>query len=175
MEGIMNFFEQYWGYTLVGGVTLGTVVMFVITAIKTFMANKAKNATIDQLMTMLQTQATNFDNRLAIAQNNTASTEARAQALEVRNEKLDMTVAVLFKAVSFLVVASKLPAEDKTAIVTDFANLAKNTALQVVVAAATPVVTPEQSAATPVEVVQQAVAAAGTLLEKYTQPPTSGV
>ena len=33
METIINFLEQYWGYTLFGGVSLGTMITFVITQI----------------------------------------------------------------------------------------------------------------------------------------------
>ena len=43
MEEIINFLEQYWGYTLFGGASLGTMVTFVITQIKSLIKDKNKN------------------------------------------------------------------------------------------------------------------------------------
>ena len=35
MNDIINFLEQYWGYTIFGGVTLGAVITNIIVIIKT--------------------------------------------------------------------------------------------------------------------------------------------
>ena len=71
-----------------------------------------------------------------------------------------------FKALSFIIVASKLPSEDKIALQTEFAKL---TAAPVIAPVAEKVVQPivQETKEVVQETVKTVVEAAGTLLTKY--------
>ena len=50
MESIINFLETYWGYTLFGGVTFGTLITFVVFQIKTLLKSKSQHNIVNDLM-----------------------------------------------------------------------------------------------------------------------------
>lgn len=119
MEGIMNFLEQYWGYTLFGGVSLGTIVTFAVVQIKMLMKNKdrdsAHSLTVNLLLEKLSETADNLNK----------SEEARAKGIE-REEYLERVIATNFKALSYITMSSKLPTEEKIALQNDFAKLSES-------------------------------------------------
>ena len=50
MEQIINFLEEFWGVTIVGGVSVGTLITFVIVQIKSLIKDKHKNTNIDKVL-----------------------------------------------------------------------------------------------------------------------------
>lgn len=125
MEQIMAFLEQYWGYSIVGGVTLGTIITFIVTAIKMFISNKRKDS---QLGTALGTvnDLTEKLNKKEEENTQLITTMLQEQKISTEKEKYFQQVqAVTFKAISYLILASKLPNEEKIAIQQQFTDLSK--------------------------------------------------
>ena len=139
MEPILQFFEQYWGYTLFGGVTVGTLVVFIITAIKFLVSNlKLKDSNgelqkgnevlkgdINSLLAKLSEQA----NKLEESRKETQKVLAEKMA---QNEYFNKVQATTFEAISYLLMASKLPAEDKASLMKKFNTLTNTSELQVI-------------------------------------------
>lgn len=118
MDAIIQFLEKYWGYTLVGGMSLGTLVTFSWVQIKVLLGNKKKGFLVESLMSKLDEQ---------IEKNK--SLETTNVALVNQSESFQEVQAVTFKAISYLVLASKLPTEEKLALQEDFSKL-KNTLIK---------------------------------------------
>lgn len=112
MDAIIQFLEKYWGYTLVGGMSLGTLVTFSWVQIKVLLGNKKKGFLVESLMSKLDEQ---------IEKNK--SLETTNVALVNQSESFQEVQAVTFKAISYLVLASKLPTEEKLALQEDFSKL----------------------------------------------------
>jgi transcription initiation factor IIF auxiliary subunit len=139
MEPILQFFEQYWGYTLFGSVTVGTLVVFIITAIKFLMSNlKLKDSNgelqkgnevlkgnINTLLAKLSEQA----NKLEESKKETQKVLAEKVA---QNEYFNKVQATTFEALSYLLMASKLPSEDKASLLKKFNTLTNTSEQQVV-------------------------------------------
>lgn len=165
MEGLMEFLEQYWGLSIMGGVSLGTIVTFVIVQINLLRKDKKKNVVVDSLLK----DATKLVDTIN-------ATNKENAALQEENNLMRQTQAVTFKAISYLVVASKLPNEEKIALQKDFNDLATvskqvaaNTVKKVVVdAKATATDFVEEHTPEVTDVLKGAVNTASTLLKKYT-------
>lgn len=165
MEGLMEFLEQYWGLSIMGGVSLGTIVTFVIVQINLLRKDKKKNVVVDSLLK----DATKLVDTIN-------ATNKENAALQEENNLMRQTQAVTFKAISYLVVASKLPNEEKIALQKDFNDLATvskqvaaNTVKKVVVdAKATATDFVEEHTPEVTDVLKVAVNTASTLLKKYT-------
>ncbi len=114
MEELIQFLEKYWGVSIVGGVTLGTIITFIYVQIKTLLRDKFKNIQIDRLTDLAKDM---------VAKANQMEQERNA-ALK-RTEYMEKVQATTFKAISYIVVASKLPTEDKLKLQEDFTKLAK--------------------------------------------------
>lgn len=165
MEQLIQFLEKYWGVTIVGGMTFGTIITFIVVQIKTFISDKLKNAEIDRLTTLVGD----------MIQQAKVSDQERT-ALEARNSYLERVQTVTFKAISYIVVASKLPTEDKLALQADFTKLAEDGAKLMEQVAATPTtptakefvesVVEEVQEAIP-EVIQEVATGTANLLSKY--------
>lgn len=113
---MIEFLKQYWGYTLIGGVTVGTLILSIIASIKNIIKAKVGS-----------TQ--NKEIKQSVADFNTACQETVNKLLE-SNYKLQHQLkyehyvqTVLFKAISYLITASKLPTEEKLAIQESFIEL----------------------------------------------------
>ena len=137
MEQIIKFLEQYWGQSLIGTVTLGTVFTFIVTQIKAGIRDKAKNKTIDSVVD----QNNNLRDELKVRDAQRSQeinsltkqlAEARKTIFEQQNKLVEKEAyfekvqAVTFQAISYLVVASKLPTEDKIALQEKFTTLVKD-------------------------------------------------
>jgi hypothetical protein len=162
MEQVIQFLEEYWGVSIAGGVTVGTLVTFIVVQIKAILQSN-----------LLRTQSTNQlsnSNALVkeIAQKYSAL-EARHQELEAKDRYLEQVNLATFKALSYIVIASKLPIEDKLSLQQEFTKLM---AVKPTVTEGSAGVVFEQPK---VEINQQAIAdtvetvvkAAGDLLSKY--------
>lgn len=115
MEGIIIFLEQYWGVTIVGGVTFGMIVTFTVVQLRTFLRDKFKDARINTILDKLEETTTILN------------TERHAKnQLEARVNYLDKVIATVFKALSYIIVASKLESKDKIELQEDFNKLVSN-------------------------------------------------
>lgn len=112
MDAIIQFLENYWGYTLFGGMSLGTLVTFVWVQIKVLLGDKKKGHVVESLMSKLDEQIEKNKNL-----------ETTNVALVNQSESFQEVQAVTFKAISYLVLASKLPTEEKLALQEDFSKL----------------------------------------------------
>jgi hypothetical protein len=155
MEQIIQFLEEYWGVSVAGGLTVGTLVTFIVVQVKSIILNNAKNAEVTQAIKTFN-QLTEKYNQL----------EQRYIALEEKHQYLEQVNLATFKALSFIVVASKLPSEDKIALQTEFAKLttfAPKPAQPLPLEKLAPAETKDVVA----ETVQTVVEAASSLLTKY--------
>ena len=109
MEPIINFIEQYWGYTVVGGVTIGTLLTFVGMFIKQFISNGKFKKYTDGILA----QYKNAVDIIGKAKEETE--EVRALMLKEKQEKeyMQRVVAASFEAISYLTMASKLSIKEK--------------------------------------------------------------
>jgi hypothetical protein len=162
MEQVIQFLEEYWGVSIAGGVTVGTLVTFIVVQIKAILQSN-----------LLRTQSSNQLSSSSALVKNIAekyeSLEQRHKELEAKDRYLEQVNMATFKALSYIVIASKLPIEDKLSLQEDFNKLM---AVKPTVSEGTAGVVPEAPKA---EVTQEAVAqtvqtvvqAAGDLLSKY--------
>jgi hypothetical protein len=156
MEQVIQFLEEYWGVSIAGGVTVGTMVTFIVVQIKAVLQFRQSNGNINTSLnnsSLLVNQTVEKYNQL----------EQRFKQLQTKDQYLEQVNLATFKALSYLVVASKLPIEDKLALQAEFEKLKQPT---------TVVVTEETKTEEPTviaEVVTDVVEAAADLLSKYTE------
>jgi len=112
MEAIIQFMEAYWGVTLVGGVTVGSVVSFTIAMVYYLRRDKKKNLLLDTAIALAKESV----------EKSTSADVQQAQLL-AQNEYLQKVIAVMFKSVSYLTMSSKLTKDDKIALGEDFSVL----------------------------------------------------
>jgi hypothetical protein len=155
MEQIIQFLEEYWGVSIAGGVTIGTLVTFIAVQVKSILINNQKNLEVNNALKAANQISDKY-----------AQLEQRYLSLEQKNDYLEQVNMTTFKALSFIVVASKLPSEDKIALQTEFAKLAaKPVVAQAVAKIAQPIV--EETKDVVQETISTVVQAAGNLLTKY--------
>ena len=161
MEGLIKFLEENWGVTIVGGVTIGSLIMFGISAIKMFLRDKIKNREINAVVSDVLTRTENAVISITDRYN---KTEKENQRLHAENEYLQRVVASTFKAISYLTMASKLPTEEKivlqsefTALMTPLKDRVEEAVVEVV----------EETKQDVTEVVKDVVEKAGNILDKY--------
>lgn len=123
MENIINFIQTYWGYTLFGSVTLGTLITFTIVLIKTILSNKGKDLSITQLQKLVSTMKTEMEKKTEENNNLISNLQQYQLSSSKKDEYMHQIVSTMFKSISFLVMASKLPSEDKEALEQDLQNL----------------------------------------------------
>jgi hypothetical protein len=162
MEQVIQFLEEYWGVSIAGGVTVGTLVTFIVVQVKAILQSN-----------LLRTQSSNQLSSSSalvkdIAQKYSAL-EQRHKELEAKDRYLEQVNMATFKALSYIVIASKLPIEDKLSLQEDFNKLM---AVKPVVSEGTAGVVPETTKAevtqeVVAQTVQTVVQAAGDLLSKY--------
>ena len=158
MEQIIQFLEEYWGVSIAGGVTVGTMVTFIIVQVKAILLSRQSSGQLNS-SSMLVNQIAQKYNAL----------EKQYQELQAKDRYLEQINLATFKALSYIVIASKLPIEDKLSLQEEFNKLML---VKPVVSEGSAGVLPEQPK---VEVNQEAVAqtvetvvkAAGDLLSKY--------
>lgn len=134
MEEIISFLEQYWGYTLVGGVSLGTIVTFVITQIKVILKDKVKTAALDTAINKADSLCEELSKRDEAHKQERAHLEKKIeeqqQEMQASAKYFENVQAATFQAISYLVVASKLPTEDKIALQEKFTTLLNSKAVE---------------------------------------------
>lgn len=134
MEGIINFLEQYWGYTLVGSVTVGTLITFIITQIVTILKSKAKDklheASVAENNKLREDLRTNEESYKTETKRLNEQIKRQQEQQAKRDAYFEKLQEVIFQSISYLVIASKLPTEDKIALQNKFSELASSKALE---------------------------------------------
>jgi hypothetical protein len=162
MEQVIQFLEEYWGVSIAGGVTVGTLLTFIVVQVKSILQfNLVRTQSTSQLSNSTQLVKD-------IAQKYTAL-ESRHQELEAKDRYLEQVNLATFKALSYIVIASKLPIEDKLSLQEEFTKLMT---VKPVVSEGSAGITPalpkpivSQEVVT--QTVETVVKAAGDLLSKY--------
>lgn len=170
MEQVIEFLEKYWGVTLVGGTSVGTIITFIVIQIKTFAKDRAKNATINSLMDTVSNVVETFNKK-------TDTNEEEQAKLLAENEYLKKSQALTFKYLSYLTVASKLPIEEKLklqeetqALQTDYKNKLTEIAEGVIKEVKEDIKEViEEKKDEVVNILEEAVVQSGSLLDKYTK------
>lgn len=155
MEAIIQFFENYWGYTLFGGVTLGTLITFSVLMIRQLLASSKSKGLFES-----------FQKSLTKLMEDGKEVKERAQ-LEIEKEKeknayLEQVIAASFEAISYLTMSSKLPIEEKIRLQNKFNEIVVKPAVKDVKEDIVPDTVPEIE-----EVVTTAVARTKTLLDSF--------
>lgn len=138
MDGIMNFLEQYWGYTIFGGITFGTLLTTAIALIKMVLSNKLKNTQMSTLSTTVNTLLEKLANKdveySALIEQMKSETnehyvrmkqqqEQFNKQLESSNSYSQKVQAVTFTALSYIIMGSKLPDDTKLSLIAKFNTL----------------------------------------------------
>lgn len=171
MEQIIRFLEEYWGVALFGAGGFGTLVTFTVTQIKALIQNKLRNKKQDALITdnneLRNELVTRDDARTAEYDKTQADYKQLLQQYANNQEYFERVISVLFKALSHLILASKLPNEDKIAIMQQFETVSKQK-IKEYTDKIEPIVK-EEIIPDVKEIVEQSVEQAKTLLDKYMQ------
>jgi len=155
MEAIIQFFENYWGYTLFGGVTLGTLITFSVLMIRQLLASSKSKGLFES-----------FQKSLTKLMEDGKEVKERAR-LEIEKEKeknayLEQVIAASFEAISYLTMSSKLPIDEKIRLQNKFNEIVVKPAVKDVKENIVPDTVPEIE-----EVVTTAVARTKTLLDSF--------
>jgi len=153
MEQIIQFLEEYWGVSIAGGITFGTIITFIVVQIKTLLMNSLRNTQIGDVLFQANQVVNTFQ-----------QLEQRHKALETEVKYTEQVNLATFKAIAYIVMASKLPIEEKLAIQKEFEKLIKPTASE-----GTAGVVPQLKVEIKPETVETIVKSAGDLISKYTK------
>ena len=163
MEQLINFMEQYWGVTVVGGITVGTIFTFIIVQVRFMLKDKKKNVIITTLLTAAE-------NVIGVNHQD----ELEKQKLIAHNEYMQKSQALLFKYIQYLTIASKLPIEEKQALqaetfglVADYKDVVATFAQGAVAEIAADLIAGEKIEAA--DILEIAAEGAKSLLDKYTE------
>lgn len=181
MESIIKFLEQYWGYTLFGGLSLGTIATFTITQIKSLVANKVKGTIHEEQINTVLNRTDQVCSELnakleagEIEKKELLSVIAKQnKQLTEQAQYFEKVQATTFQAISYLVMASKLSTDDKIALQEKFVNLGKEkiTEYSNIVVEETKELKqdiPETVIPDAVETVNSTITETKSLLDKYT-------
>lgn len=166
MENIIIWLENYWGVTIVGGVTFGTIISFVVVQVMTLSKGKVKDK---QILTAMDTVNLLVDKLNAEQASKKVMTEEQA----AKDAFTQQVIATMFKSITYLAMASKLPVEEKIALKEGFdAVLAEGAKImngefkQLVDSIKATVVAEVPTA---VEIIKQTADGVDSLLEQYTK------
>lgn len=176
MENFIELLETYWGFTIFGGITVGILATFVGVQIKTLLRDRLKNKVIYQLI------ETNNElvesNKVLVSKYEDLDMHYEKQvAQNVLSEQIQATT---FKSISYLVMSSKLPNEEKLVLKEDFDRLKEATRSLASLAASERIAKEKHNVENKVEKLEEvtqsvaesvgeAIAVAGSLLTKYTR------
>jgi hypothetical protein len=162
MEQVIQFLEEYWGVSIAGGVTVGTLLTFIVVQVKSILQ-------FNLVRTQSTSQLSNSTQLVKDIAQKYSSLEQRHKELEAKDHYLEQVNMATFKALSYIVIASKLPIEDKLSLQEDFNKLmAVKPAVSEGSADVTPALPkPIVSQEVVTQTVETVVKAAGDLLSKY--------
>lgn len=171
MEQIIKFLEEYWGVAIFGAGGVGTLVTFTVAQIKALIQNKLRNNKQDALITdnqeLRDELVTRDDARTAEYNKTQEDYKQLLQQYANNQEYFEKVISVLFKSISYLILASKLPNEDKIAIMQQFESVSKQK-IKEYTDKIEPIIK-EEIVPDVKEIVEQSVEQAKTLLDKYMQ------
>jgi gas vesicle protein len=111
----------------VGGVSFGTIITFIITQIKVLIKDKNKNKAVDTVVSTADNLCAELSarekQRDAEIEQLSLSIQAQQKEIAEREEYFEKVLSTTFQAISYLVIASKLPTEDKIALQEKFTTL----------------------------------------------------
>lgn len=146
MDNLIEFLSKYWGYTIIGTVSVGTVVANVWAIIKMYVQLKRKTVEHSGTVQKYEDLQDKYNVQLQ------------------RNQYMDNVIATTFKAISYITMASKLSTDDKLALQEDFSKLLNTTK---------PKISPVEKAVTEtvtetvVDIVEDTITQTDGLLTKY--------
>jgi len=152
MEQIIQFLEEYWGVSIAGGITFGTIITFIVVQVKALLMNSLKNTQIGDVLFQTNQVVNTFQ-----------QLEQRHKVLEAQVKYSEQVNLATFKAIAYVVMASKLPIEEKLALQKEFEKL------KPVVSEGTAGVVPQVKVEVTPQTVETVVKAAGDLISKYTK------
>lgn len=152
MEQIIQFLEEYWGVSIAGGITFGTIITFIVVQVKALLMNSLKNTQIGDVLFQTNQVVNTFQ-----------QLEQRHKVLEAQVKYSEQVNLATFKAIAYVVMASKLPIEEKLALQKEFEKL------KPVVSEGTAGVVPQVKVEVTPQAVETVVKAAGDLISKYTK------
>jgi uncharacterized protein YciW len=115
MEQVIQFMEVYWGVTLFGGITVGTLITFSVLMARQLIRERTKNVAINSLMDTVAN---------ALKAKDEVSYE-KAQVI-AENQYLKNAMALTFKYMNYLTVASRLEGAQKIELVEEAQALQKD-------------------------------------------------
>ena len=128
MENVINFLEKYWGVSIAGGLTFGTLTTFIVVQIKTIFRDKAKTNNLNTAMNKVDSLCNELNVREEQHKKEREELEQTIAKQQADAKYFNEVQAATFQAISYLVVASKLPTEDKIALQEKFTSLITNKA-----------------------------------------------
>ena len=152
MEQIIQFLEEYWGVSIAGGITFGTIITFIVVQVKALLMNSLKNTQIGDVLFQTNQVVNTFQ-----------QLEQRHKVLEAQVKYSEQVNLATFKAIAYVVMASKLPIEEKLALQKEFEKL------KPVVSEGSAGVVPQVKVEVTPQAVETVVKAAGDLISKYTK------
>ena len=127
MQNIIEFLGQYWGYTIAGSLTVGGLVLALLGLIKTYFINKKNMQSTEALKATMLTLLTTYKDENNLLRQLVEAGDKKIKELELTyirdNKRAQVVQAAMFKSLSYLIMASKLPTEDKIALQENFAAL----------------------------------------------------
>jgi hypothetical protein len=164
MEQIIEFMDAYWGVTVFGTVTVGTLITFSVLMARMIIKEKSNNVLVNLLMDKVADALKAKD----------SETYEKAQVV-AENEYLQKSMALTFKYLNYLTVASKLDGAQKIELVEDAKALQDGYALKLVEIAAGvfeaegDIIEKLEANKNPIiEIIEDATEVAASLLDKYT-------
>lgn len=115
---MIEFLKQYWGHTIIGSLTVGALVLGIIASLKSII--KAKLGSVQA--NSIKQSVTDFNDKCQETVNKLLENNNKLQH-QLKYEHYVQTV--LFKAISYLITASKLPTEEKLALQREFVSLSE--------------------------------------------------
>lgn len=167
LESVIHFIETYWVVSVGGGLTLGTVITFIVVQLKALAKDKLKESKIGTLLGTIETLLKRDEEQAA-----------KLKTAEARAEYLELSIAHVFKNLNYLTMASKLTIEDKLDLQKGLLQIEHFAATHEV--DAKPLTTGVTNAVTEVkagvdavapQVITTVVKQATSLLDKYIQTP----
>lgn len=127
MGNVIDFLEKYWGVSVIGGTTIGTVITFIVVQVKTILKDKTQRASLNTALNKVDSLCDELNTREeAHVQERTKLEKQIAKQqyeLQETSKYFESIQAATFQAISYLVMASKLPTEDKIALQKKFTTL----------------------------------------------------
>lgn len=112
MEQIIQFIEVYWGFTIVGSLTVGTLITFIVMQIRFNLSAKNQNSVIGTLLGTIEAGIKSKD----------AESYDKAK-LMAENYYLQNTIALTFKYLNYITIESKMSVDKKIELVEDAKQL----------------------------------------------------